>query len=311
MKETVYILVNPRCHQGYGLKRWNKIRNEVLTELGNAREIILEEGFDLKNFVLELPTQNTVLISAGGDGSMNQLCNTLLSCSGPFHQNISIGAIGLGSSNDFLKPNQRSIAGIPVRISIDKPYCRQDAGRIVYSDEHGISRQKYFVINASLGATAKGNYLFNNPGPLLKWLKRTNTGIAIAYTSVSTILGFKNDSCTVKYNGQSEQMTVSNINLLKIPYVAGSLHYNQSIKADDGRFGLNICRGMNRVELLQTLMGLEKGKFTPNKKRKSCFTEKLELKSNVPVIFECDGETAKALSLEIEIVPKALQFLSY
>lgn len=282
-----------------------------MNELDGAHEHILENGFGLNEIINRLNTsEHHFLISAGGDGSIHYLCNSLIKNEMIDRTKITIGAIGLGSSNDFLKPLQRSIHKIPLKINVNNKSQWQDAGRIIYENEHGIEQEKYFVINASFGATAKGNWNFNNPGPVLKWLKKTNTAMAITYTSISTILGFKNDICTVIYHNYEKRIPVSNINILKIPYVAGSLHYKQDLSPDDSRFGLNICTGMNRLQLLKTLAGLGKGKFDLNDKKISTYTDHFELSSENPVVFECDGETELARKVRIEIVPKALLFLA-
>lgn len=312
MNQEITIIVNPYSHQGKAWKRWQQLKEVVRAELGAFRELICEKGININEQLLPFDySKQHIIISAGGDGSMNFLCNFLLKQAHGSVPRIRIGAIGLGSSNDFLKPFQRSINNIPLRINLSKPGYWQDAGVATYIDEENNEGQKYFVINASFGATAQGNWNFNHPGPLLQWLKKTHTGLAINYTSISTILGFRNRKCTVCYNDMQQAISVSNINILKIPFVAGSLHYNQSIQPDDAQFGLHICRDMNRMQLVKTLLDLSKGKFEGNKKKISGYINEFELRANKPIVFECDGETEKVSAVQIKLLPRALQFLSY
>ena len=254
--------------------------------------------------------EQSCIISAGGDGSIHYLVNTIMQDGYLKREKISIGAVGLGSSNDFLKPFHSFIKKIPVRINIAQAPRWHDVGKVIFTDERNNTNEKFFIVNASLGATAHGNWNFNNPGMLLKWLKKRNVSLAISYAAISTILNFRNVACTIRYHGKESKLAVSNINLLKIPYVSGSLHYNQPILPDDGRLGLNICSGMTRPELLQTLLNLEKGKFDESRKRLSAFVDSFELESATPVIFECDGETEKVTRIGISIVPKAIQVLA-
>ena len=312
MNEATYIIINPYCHQGRGWKRWESIRKQVVSKLQGATEMISEKGFDLESFLLSVKNkERTCFISAGGDGTIHSIANVLLRNRSINRSTIRVGAIGLGSSNDFLKPFGSFINNIPVRINLEKPGSWQDAGRLLYNDEQTLEQEKFFVVNASFGATAEGNWNFNHPGSLLRWLKKTHTGMAISYTSIATIIGSRNNECTIRYNNIEKTLSVSNINLLKIPYVAGSLFYNQAITPDDRRFGLNICAGMNRIELVNTLAGLSKGKFKQNEKKISAYTDHFELESKKPVVFECDGETAKATYVKISLIPKAIQFLSH
>ncbi len=56
-------------------------------------------------------------IAAGGDGTVNLLLNAVMEL-GSGVTDIRIGAVGLGSSNDFHKPHgpDSVIAGVPVRV---------------------------------------------------------------------------------------------------------------------------------------------------------------------------------------------------
>ena len=310
MKPQVFIIINPYSHQGKGWRRWQQVRSTVVQQLGAATELVSEKGFSLKSIIPLISGQpETILVSAGGDGTMNHLCNFLLEEAAAFIPGISIGAVGLGSSNDFLKPFRQTIHNIPVRINLSEPAQWRDLGLVHYTDEQGQSRQKYFAINASFGATAMGNWKFNHPGRILKWLKKTNTSLAINYTSLATILGFRNINCTVSYDDRRQTVSVSNINLLKIPFIAGSLRYNQAIEPDDEKFGLNICKDMSKFELIKTLLDLSKGRFVENKKKSSGYVNAFELRSGKPVIFECDGETEKSSFIRVKLVPRALRFL--
>ena len=311
MDKPVYIIVNPYCHQGRGWKRWLSIKADVLQEIPGAREIVSEKGLDLKGEVSRVvqSKEGICVISAGGDGSIHALVNILLNTGTGEGKHTPLGAIGLGSSNDFLKPFNRFIKNVPVRINMTTPHVFQDVGRVKYVDQNDIMKEKFFIVNASFGATAEGNWNFNNPGPLLQWLKKNTTGIAITYTAITTILSYKNKFAIIRFNGEQKQSQVSNINILKIPYVSGTLHYSQAVLPDDGRLGLNICNGMNKRELLSTLFNLEKGRFPENHKRMSTFVDHFQFRSESPVVFECDGETEKSTHVDISILPRAVQLL--
>jgi len=312
MNQPTYIIVNPNCHQGRGWKRWLSIKSDVLKQLPGAKEVVTKNMDDLNEQLDSLfhSREETIVVSAGGDGSIHYLANKLLG-SGPVDKSkITLGAIGLGSSNDFHKPFRSLIKNIPVRIDTAGPFLSHDAGRALYIDENNNQQEKFFVVNASFGATAEGNWNFNNPGRILKWLKKNTTSVAIHYTAISTILSYKNKFCSVRFDNEERNVQMSNINLLKIPYVSGSLHYQQSIFPDDGRLGLNICHNMSKRELLQTLFDLEKGNFATNGNKLSLLTDQFHLASKTPIVFECDGETIKTSEVQISVIPKAIKLLN-
>jgi diacylglycerol kinase (ATP) len=312
MVQQVIIVVNPYCHEGRGWKHWLSIKKEVLQSINvPVKEIVLEKGMGIDPvfFSLIQGANANCIISAGGDGSMNYLVNTLLKSSDISPNVLSIGAIGLGSSNDFLKPFSHKINKIPVKINYNGAALLHDVGLASYKDKNNNLRKRYFIVNASFGVTAAANWNFNNPDIVLQFLKKNSTSSAIVYTAIKTILTYKNQLCHLDFNSNEMHACISNINILKIPFVSGSFHYNQAIQPDDGRFALNICRDMNKIELLSTLHQLEKGRFENDSKRISTYTDALSLSSANPLFFECDGETEMVTDVKISIVPKAIRIL--
>jgi diacylglycerol kinase family enzyme len=249
------------------------------------------------------------LVSAGGDGSMHILVNTILKSKVNERYQLCLGAIGLGSSNDFLKPFGACLHGIPVRIDYNGPCIAHDVGFVTYLNEDNEWREKYFVVNASFGLTAEANWYFNHPGGVLKWLKKVNTTSAILYTAFRTLIRHQNFSSRIGFNHYRMAVPVSNINLLKLPFVSGSFRYNQNLLPDDGRLGLNACLGMNKAELLGTLYRLGCGRFDANNKRVTESVDRFHLCAPAPVVFECDGETDKVKEVRITLLPKAIHIL--
>lgn len=311
MYKACFVIVNPYCHQGQGWRRWLSLQDEVMANLPEgAAFVVLEKGLRLEDILLPKLQRDhhTLLISAGGDGSVHFLINTLLQANVPLDK-LAVGAIGLGSSNDFLKPFKNRVKNIPVRMDYRGPIVWHDVGQIRYQNEEGVAQKRYFIINASLGVTAAANWNFNHPDRVLGYLKAHFTHLAILYTAVKTILTYRNEACELFYNGLSQQVAISNVNILKIPHVSGSLYYPQKILPDDGQLGLNLCLGMSKWELLQILDQLGKGRFDLGKKTFSTYTQSIEISAAEPRIFECDGETDQSRHLEIQLVPKAIPIL--
>jgi diacylglycerol kinase (ATP) len=310
--EKAVIIINTSCHQGKGWKRWQSIRTEVLQRLpAGCKEVLLEKGVKLKELLHPYVGQQerTLIISAGGDGSVHYLVNHLLTDGNEYARHVTLGAIGLGSSNDFLKPFGEKIKGIPVRINYAGGSLQHDTGMASYLDDTNLEKRKYFIVNASVGVTAKANWNFNNPGFFLRMLKKQATSAAIVYTAVSTILGHRNQNLSLRFNDRNLSTSVSNINILKVPFVSGSFYYKQAVLPDDGQLALNICMNMSKRELLSVLNQLQKGNFAASNKTITQFATGIDIRSDKEFVFECDGETEKTRSLQIMILPNAISIL--
>lgn len=307
------IIINPNCHQGKGWDKWLLIKKKVMESLpehGHIFVLTSEFSFDTDITPLLTDKKGNIIISAGGDGSIHYLINYVMGLSDEIRRTISIGAIGLGSSNDFLKPYGQKIEGIPVQFDWTKEPVLSDVGFVRFIDSNNVNHKKYFIINASLGVTAFANNNFNHPNEGLKFLKKYSTNTAILFTAIYSIFSYKNILMKISFDGRTFVSPVANINILKIPYVSGSLHYTVPVNPDDGKLSLNICLNMTKWELLKVLYNLSKGIFQIEKKTRSVSTDNLEVSSNEPLIFECDGETETAKKVTFSSIRKVINILN-
>ena len=155
----------------------------------DCKEVVLEKGVTLKELLQPHLGQKerTLIVSAGGDGSVHYLVNHLLKDGKEYASNVTLGAIGLGSSNDFLKPFGEKIKGIPVRINYSKGTLLHDTGMVTYMDDANLEQRKFFIVNASVGVTAKANWNFNNPDYFLRFLKKQKTSSTIVYADNTNV----------------------------------------------------------------------------------------------------------------------------
>lgn len=304
------IFINEAAHQGRAGGIWQKARKAVLAHLPpDTFEQRFTPPFDL-GFNLRKQVESGVgcFISAGGDGSANYLLNELMNLreegEGPFF----LGGIGLGSSNDFMKPIGEKLAGLPVRIDWQHPRPA-DVGEVIFENEKGETQRLFFLANASLGVTAAANYHFNHPGFFLKTLKQHWTGGAIIWTALRTIFRWKNLPTRLVFNDLEKEIELSNLAVLKNPHVSGDFKYDQPIQQADGSLGLNYCASMSRFELLETLADLSKGRFSGKPKRFSELVKNLQVITEGLQPLETDGEVCLAKNIRFSLVPQGIQML--
>ncbi len=307
----VAIIINLTANNGRAKKRWEKIKDEVLN-LFPADTILVpfEPPFDIESCLQELIEKQKVniIISAGGDGSANYILNALMKLENINLKDITLGGIGLGSSNDFIKPKKQFIQNIPVRLNFENKKL-VDVGQLNYIQEDNQKVTRYFIANSSMGVTAEANYLFNQNNGLVGFLKNKLTDLAIIYVALKTIFTFKNYLIEIEYNDQIESMQISNLAVLKNPHVSGNFLYDQNIQLDDGQLGLNICENMSKWQLVKTLIDLSKGTFSGKQKRHSVFTKDIRIITSGFKALELDGEVVKGKHPHFLVLPKTINLL--
>lgn len=304
------ILINPRAAGGRALQKWNIIAKKIQPSNDSLVVRIIEEAVDTKTFVRKmLELGQDVFIAAGGDGTVNLLLNYLLT-SAPVDllPKLKLGAIGLGSSNDFHKPFSESVflESIPLRINTTNTTAR-DIGRLVYEDAAGHSHVRYWLINASIGVTAQANLFFNSSDRTLELLKRTSSSTAILYAALHTITSFKNLPVRIWTPNFSRSLDVTNLGIAKSPHFSGDLCYDHPFEPSSGTFHIHLCQNMSRLRTLNTLRHLSKKRFCGLPQTCSFVSNQIAIEAEQPFAVEFDGEVIETQHAEFNLLPQRIQ----
>lgn len=306
------ILINFSANNNTGKKKWDRIRDKVINLFEEKPiEIGYTIPFDIKNCIKKLINESNVtfFISAGGDGSINYILNALLEIDPQASEKFCLGAIGLGSSNDFLKPFSNSIDGIPVKIDDKKKYIT-DVGKVEILDSHNIKNQRCFVVNSSLGITAEANLLFNQGDFFINRCKSKSTSLTIIYTVIKTLIRFRNIWVQILDGSVTNQGKIANISLTKSPYISGSFCYDNATPPDSGEFAYYCAGDISKFEIIRTLYDLTKGNFCGRPKRTHSFVKNVKIKSETRIALETDGEVQQGKEFDFSVLPKAIYLAS-
>jgi len=303
------IYLNPYCDYGRGRSKWQKIEPGLRQRFGEFEVEEIQSPSQINNQIEEaVKAGERVFIVAGGDGTVNLMVNALMASSAP-KQEFAVGAVGLGSSNDFHKAfrSETFIEGVPTKMNRKKAFLC-DLIRIRYRNGQNHTITRYCIINASIGITAQANALYNSKLPFIVRVQRLSQEAAIVVSALKTIFSYRNIACTLTL-GKSEgrRFHLTNLGVIKNPHFTGGLCYDTSIKPDDGKLGVNLCSDMTRFEALKILVRLYKRQFRGVPKTYSWYANKLSVTSALPFALEMDGEVVSAHQAEFKLMPKAMR----
>jgi diacylglycerol kinase family enzyme len=308
MKRPRAILVlNPRARGGTGAARYLEVR-QVVESRCQARRVELDDRGAWRHAVADgLADGVRLFLAAGGDGTVGALAGAIVERRGSVAlDQITLGAIGLGSSNDFHKPVRTAVAGIPLRI--DGPGIERDLARARYLDGSGVERERIFVVSASLGATAAANERFNGGDRALVLLKRTWVELAILYAAVRTIAAHRSIRARIRVGGRAEEeIELDNLSVLKTPYLSGGLRYDTPVEPASGLLAVNLCERMGRARLLSTLAGLARGRFAGRPGTRHFSADSVALAFPAVVPLELDGEVVRASRVIFDLLPERIR----
>lgn len=294
--KSAFILVNPFSKGGKGQALWREISEKISAQFKLS---VIETTTDWEpQLVQALANGTRLFIAAGGDGTVNELLNALMR----HKQNIPLcslllGAIGLGSSNDFHKPYTKylciSSARVPVKLNCEQTRLR-DVGVARFCDDQGVVHTRFFLASASIGVVAEANQFFNSKQTMLAFLKRRYTFAAICYAALKTILFYRPFKVSLSIDGKEISAQLNSLNVLKTQYVSGSFCLDIPIVPNDGRLGIALMENMNLLRMLKALADLSRGRFAGKSQCSYWFANKLKVNSAQPFALELDGEVITA-----------------
>ncbi len=306
------IIVNLGAHNGRTEKQWVAIAPDVLRLLPPDTLIVsFRPPTDIEPKVRELLAEGVqVFISAGGDGSVNYLLNVLLLNRGDDNHELYLGGIGLGVNNDFVKSGLNYIQGLPTRLDFATA-SKADVGKVEFqSSLTGEWVTRYFISNAGLGVFAEINRMINDGDWVIRKSKKRWPRLTFLYAAVCTVFNFQSFPAAIILDDKKRvDTTLSNLAVLKCPFVSNDLHFDDPVKRNDGFFGVDICYGMRRFELLQTLIALTKGHFRYRSKTLCLTAKKLEVRADVPTALELDGEVFLTDRVVFTVIPEGVSLL--
>ena len=291
------LLVNLAANNSAAERKWRRIHTLVLGDLpANTRVVAYRPPFDLVACIRELHEKQRIscFISAGGDGTLNRVLNAILEVFGDHPDRPYLGAVGLGSRNNFHKPCQRTCLGVPLRIDMAKSVF-SDVGRVQYMTDSG-ECFRYFITGASVGLKAEANLLFNLGDPVIHALKHRFLNLTILYTAITTLLTYHNQDVGIQYNGSNQMTELTNLSLTP------SL-------TDDGYLGFDLCFALNRIGRLKVLWDVARKRSSGRPGRISRLVQTASLEARRPIPLATDGEVQLARSAMFSVVRKRIAFL--
>jgi diacylglycerol kinase (ATP) len=306
------ILLNPGAAGGTALEKWRRFSSMMPPLREKIDVCFLGPNVDLDDLVQTAASQGeSHFIAAGGDGTVHAVLNALMRLSGHLRDRTVLGAVGLGSSNDFHKPfsPDNALEGIPSLLDFLHPRPR-DIGRVSFN-RNETAYTRYFLINASIGITAEGNALFNTPDRILAFLKRKNTPLAILYAALRALSLHRNSQFTIDSPGLGPTvLNLTNLGICKNPHFSGSLRYDVPVHYQDGNFQIFTAEEMGLVERVGLLRSLSRGRFRGLRHTRSWQTRDMVVSAGAPFPLELDGEIYITDRAEFTVLKQSLRVCS-
>jgi diacylglycerol kinase (ATP) len=306
------VIVNPEAAGGTTRRAWPKIASELASRLGPFTPKFTTqpgEGIELAASAARKGTK--LIIACGGDGTISEVANGILSVGG----DSELGILPSGTGGDF-----RKTISIPTRTADAASILRNgqtrliDVGKVTYTRDDGELESRYFLGVASFGLSADVIARVKEGGPDWlptrgpKWLTgRASFAVAMLQTAAKTAatrVVVQLDDDPARY------LTVANLCIANARYFGGGRKIAPDAKLADGKFDV-ICIGdLGAARILTNAPRLYLGTHLSLNDVGHALANRVIARpadKDQRIDIEVDGEIPGHLPATFQILPRALR----
>lgn len=296
MSGPIALIVNPRAGKNRAGRELPTLM-KALDVAGATYEIHTTKH---RNHAAELAIEAatagaSTVVAVGGDGTVNEVVNGLMSIDAESRPRF--GVVAAGSGADFVR-------------SFDLPEHTNTLARGIIGDTRPIDiglmefedgSPRFFANLANIGLAAA----------TVERAERLPRGLGKARYIVAfwpVLARYSKCQITVVVNGERFSEDAHNLLLANGRYAGGGMHFSPHSDPSDGLFDAQMNIGPKR-QAVTLIPKIYRGKHLPDKRILQVSGAQFEIDAERPLIVEADGELLGHTPVKVTVVPGALQLV--
>ncbi len=292
MKSSVILINNPVAKKS----SQNKIRQacDIFMSGGfSVKVLITKQKGDAENFARDsLKEKPTMIVAAGGDGTVNEIANGIAG------SEIPLAILPLGTTNVLAKE-----IGIPenvknsVHIAMQKSFRKISLGKITLTDSPFIKR--YFILMAGIGYDGETVYNINQN------IKKITGKGAYIFSGIKTL--FKWNQKELKFLINDKNYLAYSAIIGKASKYAGNFHVTPDVKLTEPFFQIALFKGNSKLDMFRYITGIITGNLLKMKDVEFIKTKDITIDGSAHI--QIDGDYFGKTPAKIEIEKDALRLI--
>ncbi|MDP3353784.1 MAG: diacylglycerol kinase family lipid kinase [Flavobacteriaceae bacterium] len=302
MIHTWYIIVNPTSGMGRAKNNWKKI-NALLDKYELDYEYKFSEYSKHETELVKEAIRKGYrkIISIGGDGTLFNILNGVMTQEFINPLDIEIGVIPIGTGNDWTRSHKipRNFEKAIQIIKAGKT-VKQDVGYIELLNEN---KSAYFNILAGSGFVGHVVHKTNK-------IKKVGP-LAFALGTLLSLAGHKLNTLKIHINDEIID-TKSLLTIVgNLKYTGGGMQLTKNPNSQDGLLDVTIAKHINKPTIIGNIINLFNGKIVNHRLVSNYKTDKLkiEIEDNGDSFVIADGEMLGKGGFQVELIPQAITYI--
>lgn len=298
------IIVNPAAGRGFARKSLQHLKDAADKSQKDYRLFLTESPGHATILVKENQVQDDIIISVGGDGTLNEVINGI-----DFDKNPTFGILPVGSGNDFstnINFKKNYLDNLSILFNTDHKIIVADVGYFsVKSDT--VEHTGYFLNGIGLGFDAYVAFINQN--------EKMFSGISsYIYAVLKSLRFFNSFEADIKLNGQFVKMPKMFLYAIGNGHSSGGGFYlTPGALIDDEMFNTCLVHDISKPKILRKLPYALINKMEKVKEANLDKTKSVEIVVKNSNFIHTDGEafeTGTNAKIHIELLPGKLKVIS-
>lgn len=298
-----FVVVNPNAGNRRIIRKWDKIikrmeKKKLSFDFVMTRRA--EHAIELTGEALRQGYKK--FIAVGGDGTLNEVANAMLSFEKFQSQDYLLGLIPVGTGNDWGRmfgiSNKYKQA---IQTIAEGRTLLQDVGAITYHDD-GIERSRFFLNIAGMGFDAMVAQKTNRQ----KAAGKSNP-LSYFVNLFTSLFQYKSRIIQIEIDDEKYSFNTFSMSVGICKYNGGGMMQLPNAIPDDGLLDVTIIKKIGLGTLLAQLRNLYTGQFIKHPKVATFQAKSVKISSKKSgFMMEADGESLGHAPFEVNILPRAL-----
>jgi len=302
MKNKWFVIVNPTSGNGTSKKKWPLIFSELTKQNFDFEYVFTEYVKHSIELVQNAIKQGFIkFICVGGDGTLHNIVNAILSLNPKNTSEIKIGIIPIGTGNDWVKTYKipKDYKKVIEIIKADQT-IKQDIGKIT------LSEPKKVVFFNNLAGIGFDGFVVN------KVHKFKNLGfLAYLIGALVSLTSYKKPTLKIDFNNEEIKDKTLMLLIGLCRYSGGGMRLTKNANPIDGLFDISYINKITLFTILGNLPGLFNGQITNHRLVKTYKSSELNIKvlDTQETYIQADGELIGSGDFSVELLPNAITFI--
>jgi len=300
--KTLFI-INPRAGNGAAGRKRDEIETLAGKFFSDHRTLVTDGPGRATEYARQsLQDGYSHLVCVGGDGTLNEVVNGLLSLKVEKTRRPKLGYLPLGTGSDLAKTLGLSAnLETGMRNIANSSGKWVDVGRATFVGPDQESTGRYFLNVLSFALGGEVDRRVNRSSKALGGF------LTFLWATLTALLSFEKPLIRLRIDDKVDRQLVCwHVAVANGQYQGGGMRVAPDAKVDDGRLRVTVVGNLSWLDILLNLPRLYNGRIYEVKQVSRFSGRKIAAESRAPVLLDLDGEQAGSLPVEVGISPLAL-----